>query len=354
MESDTKMNVRVVSEANIPLKAKWVSEGRFDLTSQSAGEHMPFCMETKSGYATRDGGPYRARGIFQASLQTFGVMVRGDSGIETPHDIKPGMRMAVFDVPGGMDVVQAVLAWGNLTVDDVVLVKSGSYPGQMRFIPEGKADVCAVAMPSATTVMEAAASPHGISFVDLNGQKDPEGEARFHEYLPVHVVAPMRVGVAEATETGKWGWGSPGIYWTRAEQDANLTYNLAKWWSEKYDIYKDAHPTFVDHSLESFKNTVDAAYFPLHEGTIKYLKEQDLWSEANERRQEYHVKLIDLYIEYYQEAIDAADLAGVTIDPENQEWQDFWADYKEDRGLPGFRILTDAQIEEGLELLETL
>jgi len=354
MEEDTGMKVRVVSEANIPLKARWVADGLFDLTSQSAGEVMPFCIESKSGYATRDGGPYQARGIFQASLQTFGIMVRGDSGIETVYDIEPGMKISLFDVPGGLDVVQAVLAWANLTVDDVILVRSGSYPGQMQFIPEGKADVCCVAMPTASTVMEAAAGPHGIAFLSLNGQEDPEGEARFHEYLPVHVVAPMRVGVSEATETGAWGWGSPGIYWTRADQDASLTYNLTKWWSEEYDLYKDAHPTFVDHSLESFKNTVDAAYFALHEGTIKYLKEQDMWSDANERRQEYHVKLVDMYIEAFQDAIDAADLAGVVIDPEGEEWIDFWADFKEDLGLPGFRILTDAQIEDGLELLETL
>ena len=33
----------------------------------------------------------------------------------------------------------------------------------------------------------------------------------------------------------------------------------------------------------------------------------------------------------YWSRIDAADLAGTVVDPEKDEWRNFWADYKEEK-----------------------
>jgi len=339
LEQSTGMKVRVVPENNIPLKSKWIRTGEFDATPQSSGEAAPFCIEAKGGYATRDGGPYQIRGFAQVYIQVFGVMVRGDSPIETIYDIKPGTRMSVFDVPGGVDIIEAVLAWANLTLDDVELVKTGSYPGQVTMVPEGQADVTCVALPAASFVMEAAAGPHGIRWIDLNAEEDPEGAKRFNSVLPCHVLSPMRVGVESAI--GHWGWGSPAFLWTRADTDPDLIYNVVKWLDENYDSYKDLAPQLDEMSLDIFRQTLNITYLPIHEGAIKYLKEKGMWTEADDVRQAYNVDLVTRYCEAYASALDLADSMGITVDPENEEWIELWEGYKTDIGIPGFRVIYD-------------
>ena len=337
LESSTGMKVRVVPENNIPLKSKWIRTGEFDATPQSSGEVAPFCIEAKGGYATRDGGPYQVRGFAQVYVQVFGVMVRGDSPIKTVYDIKPGTRMSVFAVPGGQDVVEAVLAWANLTLDDVELVTTGSYPGQVTMIQEGKADVSCLALPAASFVMEAEAGPHGIRWLDLNAEEDPEGAKRFNSILPCHVLSPMRIGVESAI--GHWGWGSPAFLFTRADTDPELIYQLVKWLDENYDSYKDLAPQLDEMSLDVFRQTLNITYLPIHEGAIRYLKEKGMWTEADDVRQAYNVDLVTRYCEAYAAVIDLADGMGIKVDPENEEWIELWEGYKKDIDLPTFKVI---------------
>jgi hypothetical protein len=77
-------------------------------------------------------------------------------------------------------------------------------------------------------------------------------------------------------------------------------------------------------------------FVPLHDGTVKYLKEKGLWTDAHEKRRQQQIELIDQYIEAYQTAIDTADEKGINVDPTNEEWLELWTNYKKELGLPPF------------------
>jgi TRAP-type uncharacterized transport system substrate-binding protein len=339
IEKGTGMKVRVVPEDSIPQKAKWVRDGLFDAYDQSTGEIGPYCIEAKGGYAAKDGGPLQVGTFAYLYDQVFGVFVRGDSEIQTIYDIKPHHKVAVWTVPGGADIAKACLAYANLTLDDVEVVEVGSYPAQMRMVPEGKVDVSFVALAASPVMQEAQAGPHGIRWLDLNSDEDPEGAKRFNEYMPCHFNAPITVGVESAI--GHWGWGSAGMLWTLAETDTELIYNLNKWLDENYDSYKNLDINLPSFTIDNLRMVADWAYLPFHEGTVKYMKEKGLWTADDDIRQEYNFTKMKAYVDGYPDAIKKAEAAGIKIDAENADWQKFWADYKVANGLTPFHIIRD-------------
>lgn len=339
IENSTGMKVRIVPEESMPQKGRWIKAGMFDCMTESQSSIASYLIEAQKEYATRDGGPYQIRGFAQTLLQAFGIMVRGDSDIRTIYDIKPGTKMSVWAMPGGYDVVKGVLAWANLTVDDVILVETGSYPDNMRMVADGRADVSCLALPSSSVVQELEAGPHGLHWLDLNSNEDPEGAARYNAILPAQIFSEITIGVPSSI--GHWGWGGPSLLWTRADTDPELIYNLIKWLDENFDSYKDLHPNNADMSLERFRASLDWAFLPIHEGAIKYLKEKGMWTAEDDVRQAYNVDLVTRYCEAFDEAIDIADEEGIDVNPGNEEWLQLWEGYKKDLGLPVFKVVYD-------------
>ena len=337
IEKATGMKVRVVPEDISALKSRWIMHGTFDAKSESANEITTFNIQAQHAYATRDGGPFQARAFAQLLIQSFGIMVRGDSEIRTIYDIKPGTKMSVWAMPGGLDLVTAVLSWVNLTTDDVVLVETGSYPDNMRMVTDGRADVSCLALPSSTIVQELEAGPHGLHWLDLNAKEDPEGAARYNTVMPATIFAPITIGVPSSK--GHWGWGGPSLLWTRADMDPEFIYQLVKWLDENFDAYKDLHSNNADMSLDRFRVSLDFSYAPIHEGTIRYLKEKGMWTADDDVRQAYNADLVTKYVEAYQEALALADAQGIKVDPENEEWIELWAGYKKDLELPVFKVM---------------
>jgi len=184
--------------------------------------------------------------------------------------------------------------------------------------------------------MEAAAAPHGIRFLELPANEDPEGAKRFLEVQP-HVSfgvmtsgPPAAIGVAGLVMT------APNM--TRAESDPELVYHFAKWMDENYDLYKDAHPYCQSMTIDVTMNILDTWFLPAHDGLIKYLKEKGLWTAAHDTRQTQNIELVTKYVEAYQEAIDMADYQGITVDPENEEWIELWENHKKELGLSMFKL----------------
>ena len=93
---------------------------------------------------------------------------------------------------------------------------------------------------------------------------------------------------------------------------------------------------------------MDRAYVPIAEGTIKYFKELGMWTEADDARQEYNIKLIDKYAEAYSNCVAQAHADGVKIDTQNQNWLDYWEDFKAQQNLPAVVIMSDEEIAAAL------
>ena len=63
------------------------------------------------------------------------------------------------------------------------------------------------------------------------------------------------------------------VYSVPADADAEFVYNMAKWLNESHDAYKGTHPLAARMSLELFRGYLDRTPLPVHEGTVRYLRE---------------------------------------------------------------------------------
>jgi hypothetical protein len=81
-------------------------------------------------------------------------------------------------------------------------------------------------------------------------------------------------------------------------------------------------------SIDSLLAFLDAGHLqPLHEGTIRYLKEKGHWSEAYQIRQDALVALAQERVALFKAALAAARAEGLKPSPENEGWVAFWQEY---------------------------
>jgi len=351
LDEMTGMKVRLLPEDSPSAKWSNLKSGKFDIMQDTMGYIANWMVEGRSGYATPQGGPFPARFLWQNDSMTFCLFVRGDSPVKELSDIAEvgkDFRMVHWTVPGGLEILQATLAWVNKTTDDVTLVQTGSYPGSVRMVAEGKADFAPFGIPPASVFIEAAANPHGLRIIDLTPDTDPEGAKRFRQYLPAYSFGKTMAGPKEFQ--GKTGWGTVGGMICNASMDEELAYNLVKWTVENFDQIKELHP-FIKYymNIGANKKTIDGMFLPIHDGVIRYLKEKGMWSEANEARQQYNLKVQKMYIDGFNACIKEAEAKKIPMDPKNTEWIGLWEGYKKDNGIPRIQVLTDAEIAERLK-----
>jgi uncharacterized protein len=332
LEKDTGMAIFVVPENNPAKRVHLVGEGEMFIHSMGKSGVRTH-TEALDEYATKNGGGFQTRSVWIDNIAYSAVFVRGDSDINTIYDIKPGVRWSVWSTSSSiLKVPKAILDWVQVPHEEVKWVVSGSTEGAVRAVVEGRADIMWF-FPSSSYMYDAAAAPHSIKFLDLNSDADPEGAARFRESDAMYTFGVVGKTVVPPAH-GVWGTVGEKFYVTRAQTDPNLVYNVAKWIDENYDVYKDRHGSNIDMSVDKLVQGINYTYVPVHEGLIWLLKEKGLWTAANDRRQAQNIAILQVYIDAYAEALAKAEAQGLKIDPGNQDWIDFWENYKLELNLP--------------------
>ena len=336
MDKMTGMKVRVVPQSSTALQARGLRDGQYDLWTESAFEYV-LMMEGRKSLATRQAGPFQLRVVWLGQMAYFVFFVRGDSPIKTVYDLKPGVRVGDWTVvPGFKFTLSSLLAWANVKAEEAKFIPFSSLKATIQSVSDGKSDItyCASTSPD---VIEAASKPHGLRFIALDAAKDPEGAKRYLKISPTHTFGKVEAGVKPALGTPTRA--TPWFISARADLDAGLVYNTAKWLHENYDAYKDKHQNCRLMSMTLFRSMLDTSYLPLHEGTIKYLREIGMWTAADDKRQKYNVDLVDRYVKAYEAAIAEADQKKIKIDPKNEEWMAVWKEHK--KALPHFKVMLE-------------
>jgi len=333
MERLTGVSVRMVPEGNTNTKLRLLRAGIIDLYSTSASEQGSSGMEVRGAYATREGGPFETRIVWLSRSNYVGYIVRGDSDIKTASDLK-GKKIGVCLLNQAMqDSMDALLAWGDISWDEVTRVEFGSWPANVKSIAEGKTDVVMV-LAAASHTVEAAAAPHGIRFLDLDPKKEPEAMKRFNEVRPTVQLGKATRGVKEAMGVSMMALN---FFFVALEKtDAELVYQFCKWLDENYDVYKSKNETAATLVIDNFRSSLNGVYLPVHKGTIRYLKEKGMWTAADDTTLKENLDLISKYQAAFQAAVDEADKAGIKIDPQNEKWTELWQNAKKD--LPRFKV----------------
>ena len=339
LSRSTGAKVHLAHAASKSDKFKWVHYGLADVVD---GGDMDFrqMLEGDKLYRNRETGAFPVRLVWVLSKYDSGFIVRGDSRIKDVHDIKPGVRVVDMSYFASQKVVEALLAWAGIKdlEKDVKWVKATSTEHKAQLIVDGEADV-AFAVPTGEITEKADKNPHGLRWLDLNPDKDSEGEKRFREKSPVYpeYFGPMFRGVQSCR--GHWGLVGADQLCCRENASTGLIYHLVKWIDDNYPKFKDLHPWLEQMTRQNIMEKLDHTFLPAHEGLIKYLKELGLWSEAHEARQKQNTGLVSRWCEARQKAMWLADEKGVVVSGENPEWAELWENYKKELGLPVFDLL---------------
>ncbi len=354
------MTVRVVPEGGTVLRLRWLRNGIIDMFSEviSVTRHLE-CYRPEQ--RVPDGGPFQLRVLFGTSTSAWGLAVRRDSPLKTIHDIGPDTRVAMFPPPS--DMTFGVLNWLGLNDGPVLedpkqgkwnvkLVPYSNAVAWFRSVSEGRADVV-FGSPNAPPLIEQAAGQHGLRFLELPYDEEPEGAQKFLDCFPVGSFGPApEVGVKEI-------WGvktliTYGSLFARADMDEELAYNITKWFVDNHDRYKEKHPMLLQYNLDTFRKVLDMTPCPVHPGTIRYLKEKGLWTAKDDTLQEYNIRLLEAYIKAWDVAQDRAAKQEIKVAADSAEFAALWTAVKKEMGIPGYRTLTEEQVKERLALMDKL
>jgi TRAP transporter TAXI family solute receptor len=327
----TGSRARVLPAPNGFARTEWLNSGEGRLSLYQPSDYFDQ-MDAVEGYASKIAGPSDTRLINMNLVTGWGYMVRGDSNIKTIDDVKPGIKVVFYPgssfILAGMD---ALLAYRGLTRKDVQLVEVGSYGANTNVVVEGRADITFTS-PISGPSYQAEAGPHGIRWLDIPArEKNPQAFDKYRAFQPGYILQKTTSGVKSAI-----GVQMDHAYQAnhvRAEEDPEFVYQLAKWMEENHPKYKDK---FNHAHMMNVKNLVaflDAgSLVPLHEGTIRYLKELNLWKPQYQARQDKLVELAKKRVALFQQTMQAASKKGLETVPANKEWVAMWDEARKKSG----------------------
>jgi len=231
----------------------------------------------KDDFARKMWGPQQLRYVFGGSAVIIGVAVKADSGIKTWNDLK-GKRVCI--APGALSAaMNALMAYGNLTTDDVKIVRATGYTHAIKTVMSGGGDACILAVTS-PVAKEWDAAPYGLRYMPLS-DKDTAGWERVVKYSPL---APFWTTYGSPGEGGpKWLAYYPYVLVTYPNASEEVVYTMVKALVEGRDLYKDVNkPESEQWNMESALDLKKPVFIPYHPGFIKLAKEMGLWTPAHD------------------------------------------------------------------------
>lgn len=336
LQKDTGMAVRVVPEDSETMRYSRLTDRR-DLTMSSvSAAEMRYQAQGIGGYASQQPVPQRV--VWHHNDTPWGFVVAGNSDLQSLEDLKKGgysVAAGIFSPPMVAAVEVGLPAYLGLDAEEakslISYVPASSYAENCRSVVEGKADVAYCASIS-SVLSEMEGAPGGIRWLSLDPQNS-EGWSRYLDSRPMLVPTEISMGVETARGVG--GATSNFVYAVPADAETELVYNLAKWMHTAYDGYKGTHPLAARMSLEEFRRYLDRSPLPVHEGTVKYLREIGAWTEEDDAWNNAAIEKMDAWIAARQAAMKEAGEQGVDIHFENPEFLAILSKHTE--GLEGFR-----------------
>jgi TRAP transporter TAXI family solute receptor len=277
------------------------------------------CSEGIFEFGALEWGPQPIRALYICNRRdNFSPATSKESGIKTMADVR-GKRIAwVVGNPTINMQVEAYLAFAGLSKNDVELVKFPGFTATMRGLIAGKVDVALVSS-AAPGAYEIESSPGGLYWLPIP-HSDVAGWKRLQDKAPFvsPVTLTMGAGASPKNPVEVGTYPCPVVVaWET--QDEGVCYWLTKMIAESWEVYKDAlklrGPSWHIRESLSARNSI-----PFHSGSVKYFKEQGLWTEKNEKSQEYQLKRQSVLIKSFEAAKDEF----VDRKMKSKEFANFW------------------------------
>jgi len=242
------------------------------------GNEAFFASQGTYDFAAFKWGPQDLRAVLGIPT-SLPMVTTQKSGIKEVKDLK-GKRLAwVVGNPSLNVKATGILAFANLTWNDVQKVDFPSYSESLKALIQGNVDAAA-ASPTASILYELESSAKGIYLPQLD-PNDKEGWKRLQVYVPFAFPYRETVGAGIRKEKPVWlmGYRYP-IVTVRADADSEFVRSLTQALDETYPLYKDAASSMPSWDLKLSSGTpIDV---PFHAGAIEYLKSKGLWTDKNQ------------------------------------------------------------------------
>jgi hypothetical protein len=315
------LQLRVVPvDSEVRRYVRFTAGREFDLNSVTVADST-YAIQGEVGYADKRAYPFRA--VWHQSDTPWSIVVRGNSKFKTIYDLKQkGVRVALAIGQPAMvtavkEVLPAFIGWTKEEAEkNWIFVPVSSYAENCRSVTEGKADAAWGATIS-SVFNEMEAHPAKIRWLDMP-LADKDSWQRMLKASPT--VIPAKIDLGVPSSIGVEALTSNFIYWSRADADQEMVYQIARWLHQHFDDYKDTHPLNKRMELKYFRNYLNHACLPVAEGTVRYLKEIGQWSAKDEKWNNAAIALMDRWVSARNAALDEAKAKGVDIHWEDKEY----------------------------------
>lgn len=290
------VSLRIVPGKNDISRLTPLMTDKVQFSANGSGTY--FASEGVFNFATKDWGPQPLRLLMSATSDAnLSVATAADANIKTPKDLK-GKRVAyVRSSPALVIGVEAMLAFADLTWDDVEKVEFSGYAASWKGMVNGQVDAAfgsTVTGPSKNLE----ASPRGIYWPPM-AHDDEAGWKRLMAKAPYFVKHVATLGTGISADKPHVGGAYPyPILITRADQDAALVYSMTKAIHSKYDSFKDAMKAMKGWALE---NQAFMWSVPYHDAAVKYWKEAGAWTDAMDQHNRMLIKRQDVLAAAWKE-----------------------------------------------------
>jgi len=286
-----------------------------------------FASEGTYDFASEQWGPQDIRTV-SGRLASNGFGTAGDIGVKSIADLK-GKRIGFVKGNPSVNVKNdAYLAFAGLTRDDVEMVWFGSYNAMKTAVLANQLDAFGSVTTSAN-MREIEASPRGITWPPFPPD-DKEGWERMGKV--VSFLSQYRetrgAGISEENPVNLVGYRYPMITVYQNAVTSDEVYNLIKAIDLSYDDFKETTSSSFNWALEkAARPPYDA---PAHEGTIRYLKEKDLWTDEDQAWQDARLARLNAVLAAWEEAqADFHDWRVAEKEKGNkinakEEWPAYW------------------------------
>jgi TRAP transporter TAXI family solute receptor len=271
------IDVRVLPAGNDVARLAPVRGGRAQASAMGIGVY--FAQEGVFEFGVKEWGPQPLRLLMASSAcNAISLGVAKDTGVKEVKDLKGKRVGMVVGAPALNQNAFAVLAFGNLTRNDVKLVEFSSYGAMWKGILNNEVDA-AIASTISGQAREAEASPRGLYYPPTPAA-DKAGWERLRKFGPYYAPhkASCGVGISKENPVELPNYPYP-IMMAYASQPADVVYGIVKAMIATYPAYKDNVPGADGFELARQDLTW---VLPYHEGTVRAFKEAGVWKAEHE------------------------------------------------------------------------
>ena len=278
LKNKVGVDLRVLPGKNDVARTEPLRQGKVHFSATGVGGSF-MAQEGVFEFGAPSWGPQPIRGLMlNTSDQVLTVVAAKDSGVRTVADLK-GKRVAwVIGAPSLNQNITAMLAFANLTWNDVQKVEFGGFGAAMDGIVNNQVDAAFTSSISGFAY-KIAKSPRGLVY-PIFPHNDKAGWARMKAMAPFYFAFMGTEGAELSKDKPAESATYPyPILMTYAKQDESLVYNMTRAMVETFDMYKDGAPGNAGWAVDR-QNF--AWVIPFHDGAIRYWKESGHWKPEHQ------------------------------------------------------------------------